>query len=120
MAKPRFALHRDFIYDPAAGANKTHASSEARKQFFFEKKNQKTFVPVPFSPSRKCRFPGKREDLKVFCFFFSKKKCLPTLAWLSPDCPEVGRHRGCQKGKHFFFEKKKQKTFMFWLLPIIQ
>jgi hypothetical protein len=37
--------------------------------FFFEKKNQKTFVPLR-------TFAGEARDshLKVFCFFFSKKK----------------------------------------------
>jgi len=33
----------------------------SRKQFFFEKKNQKTFII-------------KAKLIKVFCFFFSKKK----------------------------------------------
>jgi len=42
-------------------------SGEGRKQFFFEKKNQKTFA---FS-ARTC---GQSEEVKVFCFFFSKKK----------------------------------------------
>ncbi len=37
--------------------------------FFFEKKNQKTFV----HSSRV--FKQAYQDLKVFCFFFSKKKC---------------------------------------------
>ncbi len=38
------------------------------KEFFFEKKNQKTFIH------------GVRDNLtKVFCFFFSKKKALPLL-----------------------------------------
>jgi len=39
--------------------------------FFFEKKNQKTFIH---------KFQTKR--IKVFCFFFSKKKTLPYLACL--------------------------------------
>jgi hypothetical protein len=39
---------------------------KAEKQFFFEKKNQKTFVFIE----------------KVFCFFFSKKKYF--LAWVTP------------------------------------
>ena len=41
------------------------------KQFFFEKKNQKTF-------GRLSRFCPERRDsgVKVFCFFFSKKKAL--------------------------------------------
>jgi len=32
--------------------------------FFFEKKNQKTFSPLVLY-----------SETKVFCFFFSKKKC---------------------------------------------
>jgi hypothetical protein len=40
-----------------------------RKQFFFEKKIQKTFVPLDLpSAQRTPKFA------KVFCFFFSKKK----------------------------------------------
>jgi hypothetical protein len=42
-------------------------SGEGRKQFFFEKKNQKTFAYW----ARAC---GQSEGVKVFCFFFSKKK----------------------------------------------
>jgi hypothetical protein len=42
-------------------------SGEGRKQFFFEKKNQKTFAYW----ARAC---GHSEGVKVFCFFFSKKK----------------------------------------------
>jgi hypothetical protein len=40
---------------------------EGRKQFFFEKKNQKTFAYWAHA----C---GQSEGVKVFCFFFSKKK----------------------------------------------
>jgi len=39
------------------------------RMFFFEKKNQKTFAPWPTLPER--HGPHK---IKVFCFFFSKKK----------------------------------------------
>jgi hypothetical protein len=43
--------------------------AKERKQFFFEKQNQKTFG---------CWHPSAGEvrdsDSKVFCFFFSKKK----------------------------------------------
>ena len=39
--------------------------------FFFEKKNQKTFIRLgPASPQARCQVA------KVFCFFFSKKKAL--------------------------------------------
>jgi hypothetical protein len=38
-----------------------------KKQFFFEKKNQKTFAT-------KAAQAGKSLRIKVFCFFFSKKK----------------------------------------------
>jgi hypothetical protein len=39
--------------------------------FFFEKKNQKTFANL-VRPAG----PDGRQHEKVFCFFFSKKKCL--------------------------------------------
>jgi hypothetical protein len=46
-----------------------------RKQFFFEKKNQKTFVvKTPFSGQ------NRDSDIKVFCFFSSEKKALPFFA----------------------------------------
>jgi len=50
--------------------------SKGRKQFFFEKKNQKTFVirGVPWDAANLIK-------IKVFCFFFSKKKSfLPALS----------------------------------------
>jgi len=37
--------------------------------FFFEKKNQKTFINKKI-----LRFKLRFESAKVFCFFFSKKK----------------------------------------------
>jgi hypothetical protein len=39
------------------------------KQFFFEKKNQKTFVIMAYAAGE-CR----DSDVKVFCFFSSEKK----------------------------------------------
>ena len=39
--------------------------------FFFEKKNQKAFVPWGWTASA-----GVYPETKVFCFFFSKKKAL--------------------------------------------
>jgi len=36
--------------------------------FFFEKKNQKTFACLRALPARRA------PQIKVFCFFFSKKK----------------------------------------------
>jgi hypothetical protein len=42
---------------------------EERKQFFFEKKNQKTFVYKAFALPQRVR-----QMDKSFCFFF-KKKC---------------------------------------------
>jgi hypothetical protein len=45
---------------PAAQGNRV-------KQFFFEKKNQKTFAIC-------ARASGQGAEVKVFCFFFSKKK----------------------------------------------
>ncbi len=41
------------------------------KEFFFEKKNQKTFDRL--APSSGKRFAQR---MKVFCFFFTKKKAL--------------------------------------------
>jgi hypothetical protein len=53
-----------------------------RKRFFFEKKNQKTFARFGSSlPGT-----GSAQDSKVFCFFFSKKKTLPSL----PDAASPG------------------------------
>ncbi len=42
---------------------------EAGKRFFFEKKNQKTFIL--WRPMVRM---GARQRLKVFCFFSSEKK----------------------------------------------
>jgi hypothetical protein len=47
-----------------------------RKPFFFEKKNQKTFVYFEYAPSCPGRTAGRSAGIKVFCFFFSKKKGL--------------------------------------------
>jgi len=44
-------------------------TKEARKQFFFEKKNQKTFD----YQAQHCLKRGTN-IARVFCFFFSKKK----------------------------------------------
>jgi len=43
--------------------------TEKRKAFFFEKKNQKTFVPCSV-----CSRDTLLEKIKVFCFFSSEKK----------------------------------------------
>jgi len=40
--------------------------------FFFEKKNQKTFIPWGGGRHR----VAGTEDIKVFCFFSSEKKAL--------------------------------------------
>jgi len=52
--------------------------------FFFEKKNQKTFV--------RCRglVTSARKDIKVFCFFFSKKKAFLPSTKKRPALPRVG------------------------------
>ena len=42
-----------------------------RKQFFFEKKNQKTFTRFEYSSWLAV---ASTKQTKVFCFFFSKKK----------------------------------------------
>jgi hypothetical protein len=40
-----------------------------RKQFFFEKKNQKTFIIMAYAAGW-----NRDSDIKVFCFFSSEKK----------------------------------------------
>jgi hypothetical protein len=48
------------------------AEARRRKQFFFEKKNQKTFA------SMACAAGSNRDsDIKVFCFFSLEKKVFP-------------------------------------------
>ncbi len=46
-------------------------SPEEGKQFFFEKKNQKTFMFMVHVAGE-----NPDSDPKVFCFFFSEKKTL--------------------------------------------
>jgi membrane fusion protein (multidrug efflux system) len=53
--------------------------------FFFEKKNQKTFVSLP-APVR-----SPRQLTKVFCFFFSKKKALPILCACLLNGPAIAQ-----------------------------
>jgi hypothetical protein len=52
----------------AAARQLTPGVPELSRMFFFEKKNQKTFI--------RCRglSTSARPETKVFCFFFSKKK----------------------------------------------
>jgi hypothetical protein len=50
---------------------------EVRKQFFFEKKNQKTFIHWAELYDWRAR-----QVVKVFCFFFSKKKSFLLLSFL--------------------------------------
>jgi hypothetical protein len=54
---------------PAQNAWATRLGGKARKRFFFEKKKQKTFITY-------ADLSGEVRDsiVKVFCFFFSKKK----------------------------------------------
>jgi hypothetical protein len=57
--------------DNAAGSRTRQATLQEGKRFFFEKKNQKTFIGLsPVSPER-----GTLKRMKVFCFFSSEKKC---------------------------------------------
>jgi hypothetical protein len=44
---------------------------EKKKQFFFEKKNQKTFAFLACAAGE-----SRDSDIKVFCFFSSEKKAL--------------------------------------------
>jgi hypothetical protein len=70
------------LYQVAIGL--THARSphnvprgEERKQFFFEKKNQKTFAYKAFALPQRLRQMGKS-----FCFFF-QKEVLSCVRWVS-------------------------------------
>jgi len=47
--------------------------------FFFEKKNQKTFVPSLAPRSGNGHPTGSCGEIKVFCFFSSEKKILSFL-----------------------------------------
>ncbi len=49
---------------------------EGRKQFFFEKKNQKTFILQSATSNH------THQETKVFCFFFSKKKAFLPYLWV--------------------------------------
>jgi hypothetical protein len=49
-----------------------HAFVQARKKFFFEKKNQKTFAPLRAALDRK-RSKAARSGAEFFCYFFFKK-----------------------------------------------
>jgi hypothetical protein len=49
-----------------------------KKQFFFEKKNQKTFANWPRSPRLDLPSGPWCQLAKVFWFFFSKKNTLPS------------------------------------------
>jgi hypothetical protein len=51
--------------------------ASGRKVFFFEKKKQKTFA----DPGRAYPDRPKPKRTKVFCFFFSKKKCFLYAGW---------------------------------------
>jgi hypothetical protein len=54
---------------------KRQATASRRKQFFFEKKNQKPFANgTSLYPER-----PKPKGSKVFCFFSSKKQSFPSL-----------------------------------------
>ncbi len=54
------------------------------KAFFFEKKQQKTFVMLTRS-----RHGARTEDTKVFWFFFSKKNTLASLRPIRRSLPQV-------------------------------
>jgi hypothetical protein len=72
-----------------------------RKQFFFEKKEPKNFGTTGLAPLRKRR---SRNEVKVFCFFFSKKKCFPRqvelmatrhrLSYSATGAAQTGKRRG--------------------------
>jgi hypothetical protein len=63
---------------PARGVRLREARTG--KQFFFEKKNQKTFVSWAYAAGE-----DRDSDIKVFCFFSSEKKkpssAIGTICW---------------------------------------
>jgi hypothetical protein len=60
-----------------AGIAEAAAPVQARgKQFFSEEKNQKTFISALAALSGHGLPMGSCGGIKVFCFFFSKKKTL--------------------------------------------
>jgi hypothetical protein len=66
---------------------KSGQSGEERKQFFFEKKNQKTFFLELLIVAFCARSAARPQDQKFFASFFPKKKALPLSGLPSPDCP---------------------------------
>jgi hypothetical protein len=60
-------------------AGRLLAVGEGRKQFFFEKKNQKTFIRCGACRSFRARQPTG----KSFLFLFFKKEILPALPFLT-------------------------------------
>jgi hypothetical protein len=79
----------------------------ARKQFFFEKKNQKTFTQLDDAPDTNGAY---LREQKFFGSFFQKRTASFALALLGQ---RVALNAGWYKAarKQFFFEKKHQKTF---------
>jgi hypothetical protein len=67
----RHARSGNHLYKGPAWSGYNNAGKE--EVFFFEKKNQKTFV----TSHRVARARGAKQA-KVFCFFFSKKKTFLT------------------------------------------
>jgi hypothetical protein len=64
-----FFAKKSFLYQPLLWSTHILASPEGRKQFFFEKKNQKTFY------SKRLALPQRaHKDAKVFASFFKKKR----------------------------------------------
>jgi hypothetical protein len=49
------------------------STSRQEKQFFFEKKNQKTFIVMACAAGE-----NRDSEIKVFCFFSSEKKAFPS------------------------------------------
>jgi hypothetical protein len=66
------------IGDRAATGAATWPVSKGR-MFFFEKKNQKTFALW----RARCDWRGP-QGIKVFCFFFSKKKSFLAFSYSTP------------------------------------
>jgi hypothetical protein len=65
---------------PRLRATQQQGKARPRKQYFFEKKNQKTFARLRGALLKP---PIDSTQSKVFCFFFSKKKYFFSCRWVS-------------------------------------
>ncbi|HTZ70054.1 MAG TPA: hypothetical protein VMB71_05325, partial [Acetobacteraceae bacterium] len=76
-----------FFFEKKVTAQVGRKGEQARKDFFSEEKKQKTFISCVQPPVQIGGFGCQPQRIKVFCFFFSKKKAFFF-------CPERHGNRG--------------------------